>query len=653
MKYVSLLFALCFAQVALAQNTIGTMAYTPDAVDAGYTLLYPHNQPNVYLVDLCGEVVHTWNNDEGFRPGNVAYLQENGDLVFTYRPQVFANDWIWAGGGGQTVERRTWDNEVLWSYSLNDSTARFHHDIEVKDDGHVFAIAWEHFSADEALAAGRDSMLIPEEGLWSDMILELAPNDSGSADIVWEWHAWDHLVQGFDSTKANFGTVSEDPTLIDLNHGTPSSQASDWLHINAIDFNPFFQHLMVSVPTFNELWIIDYNNFDPGTLLWRWGNPAAYGLGSEEDQQLYYQHDCHWVFDHITLGNPDFGKIAVFNNRVPAGEDQLLSSVHLLNPAYTDYDNTYATDETTGQYFPAGFDWSYTATDSIYSSGLSSFQRLDNGNSLICYGRWGDTREVTPEGELAWRYKTPFVNAGGTAIPVAQGTLPNINQNLTFRAHRYPADYTGFDNAMLMPQGAIELEPMPVLACTVLGCTDPMACNYDSLANMAMNESCIYLELDVLVTPDNGEGDGTAITEPIGGQGGFSFAWFLEGDSLAFATGSSLDSLATGGYSVMVTDSLGCMASADFDIDMVDAVGGLDWDWTLFPNPTSQSIRIHGHAHRQGIFTIWSATGQPVSTHLDSGSDLSLDISGLPAGVYILHWKGDQGQHQQRFQIVR
>ena len=58
MKYVSLLFALCFAQVALAQNTIGTMAYTPDAVDDGYTLLYPHNQPNVYLVDLCGEVVH-------------------------------------------------------------------------------------------------------------------------------------------------------------------------------------------------------------------------------------------------------------------------------------------------------------------------------------------------------------------------------------------------------------------------------------------------------------------------------------------------------------------------------------------------------------------------------------------------------------------
>ena len=114
MKYFSLILAFFLVQAATAQNTIGTTAYTPDAVDDGYTLLYPHNQPNVYLLDLCGEVVHTWTNDAGFRPGNVAYFQENGDLVFTYRPQVFANDAIWAGGGGQTVERRTWDNEVLW-----------------------------------------------------------------------------------------------------------------------------------------------------------------------------------------------------------------------------------------------------------------------------------------------------------------------------------------------------------------------------------------------------------------------------------------------------------------------------------------------------------------------------------------------------------
>ena len=46
---------------------------------------------------------------------------------------------------------------------LNDSTACLHHDIEVKPDGNVFAIAWEHFSAEEAIQVGRDSALVPED----------------------------------------------------------------------------------------------------------------------------------------------------------------------------------------------------------------------------------------------------------------------------------------------------------------------------------------------------------------------------------------------------------------------------------------------------------------------------------------------------------
>ncbi len=36
-----------------AQNTIGTTDYSPDLAAEGYTLLYPHNQPHVYLVKSC------------------------------------------------------------------------------------------------------------------------------------------------------------------------------------------------------------------------------------------------------------------------------------------------------------------------------------------------------------------------------------------------------------------------------------------------------------------------------------------------------------------------------------------------------------------------------------------------------------------------
>ena len=590
--HLALLFlSLSSPLLLFGQNTIGVTDFQPDLVEEGYTLVYPHNQPHVYLLDMCGEVVHTWTNADTLRPGNVAYLQENGDIVLTYRPQIFANDPIWAGGGGATVERRTWDNDVLWSYTLNDSTGRLHHDIEVKPDGNVFAIAWEHFSATEALEAGRDSSLVPEDGLWSEMILELSPDGDGGANVVWEWHAWDHLVQDLDSTLSNFGVVSDNPRLIDINYGTPSSQASDWLHINAIDFNPFFGHLLLSVPTFDELWIVDYSNFDAGELIWRWGNPEAYGMGNPEDKQLFYQHDCHWVYDHVTLANPDFGKIAVFNNRVPGDNDEAFSSVHLLNPSYTDYDNNYATETGTDTYLPSDFDWSYTAPDSIYSSGLSSFQRLENGNSLICYGRWGDTREITPDGELAWRYKTPLVNAGGFAAPVSQGSEPTINQNLTFRAHRYPADFAGFNGADLTPQGVLELDPMPLVVCGgIAGCTDAFACDYDSLATEL--DSCNYFdapfgsmefvlgELDL----ESGCSGGYAVAESLpltlmASEG--SLVWSLEDDVIQI--------LIDNGFGTLVDDlSTQQVSLCGTEMNVVDSVGisyVLTYDSTGYINP--------------------------------------------------------------------
>ena len=58
-KLTSFALFVALFSVGLAQNTVGTTVFQPDMVDDGYTLLYPHNQPHVYLLDFCGEVVHT------------------------------------------------------------------------------------------------------------------------------------------------------------------------------------------------------------------------------------------------------------------------------------------------------------------------------------------------------------------------------------------------------------------------------------------------------------------------------------------------------------------------------------------------------------------------------------------------------------------
>jgi hypothetical protein len=91
----------------------------------------------------------------------------------------------------------------------------------------------------------------------------------------------------------------------------------------------------------------------------------------------------------------------------------------------------------------------------MHSTGLSSAQRLANGNTLICVGRYGYTFEIDENEEIVWEYKTPL-NQG---LPVGQGSELNINNNLTFQVNRYGIDFPGFEGVDLSPIGYIEINP--------------------------------------------------------------------------------------------------------------------------------------------------------------------------------------------------
>ena len=443
-----------------AQNTVGLLSYKPWKSYDGYNLIYPHNQPNVYLLNNCGEIVHIWEDDTDFRPGNTAYLMEDGRIVKTKRPASIANDPIWAGGGGATIEIRDWDNNLEWSFTLNDSLDRLHHDIEVMPNGNILAIVWEKKTMQEAIDAGRDPNLLVDGELWPDYIIELDPV---ADEIVWEWHAWDHLIQDFDPSKANYGVVADNPNKINLNY-TFQDGVDDWLHTNAIDYNFDNDQIVISVPTFSEIWVIDHTTTTAeaagstggeselgGDLMYRWGNPQAYDKGTADDQQLFYQHDIHWIDDHLELGQPYLGYFGVFNNRV--GEDY--STVNVFDGDFDMYDWQYPIDD--GLFGPQDFELTITHPEptEMYSTGLSSAQWLPNGNVLICTGRFGYSFEITPDNEIVWEYKTPL-NAGA---PAAQGDTLEINNNLTFRMHRYPPDYEAFEGKDLTPMGYLETNP--------------------------------------------------------------------------------------------------------------------------------------------------------------------------------------------------
>ena len=499
-KFLLLIVIVAFSVSLNAQNTVGLLSYKPFEAFPGYNLHYPHNQASVYLLNMCGEIVHSWPDTSDFRPGNGVYLRPDGKLVYTKGRGGASNALIHAGGGGEKMEIRDWDNTVEWSYTINDTNQRMHHDIALMPNGNILAIVWDRRTEAEAIAAGRDTSIIDDGHIWPEKIVEIQPIGTGSGTVVWEWYAWDHLVQDHDSLAANYDVVADHPELINLNYTTRGGNP-DWMHANSLDYNADLDQIIMSVPAFNEMWIIDHSTTTAqaaghaggfsglgGDLMFRFGNPAAYDQGDSTDMVLFFNHDVHWADKGLSAGHPDYNKIMVFNNR--AGADY--STAHMLNPFFDTYDWEYPIDTATGTW-SQNFEWSYQrpVPQDMFSTGLSSVQRLPNGNTLIDVGRFGYAFEINAAEDIVWEYKNPMLSGN----PVSQGDSLSISNNLMFRFNRYDTAYSAFNGRDLSSKGYIELNPDTGFCNLILGVNDLVKNDNISIyPNPASNEINIIIE---------------------------------------------------------------------------------------------------------------------------------------------------------------
>ncbi|MFQ5498604.1 MAG: aryl-sulfate sulfotransferase, partial [Candidatus Zixiibacteriota bacterium] len=279
-------------------QTVGLFLYDTAAFD-GYTLFSPMPDSTTYLIDMYGRVVHSWTAD--LEPGNLAYLLENGHLLLAAR---VSSQGLGAGG---RVQEFDWDGNLLWEFDYNSAQYIQHHDIEPLPNGNILILARETRTRLEAIALGRDPSLLFQDVIWPEHIIEVEPTGLNGGNIVWEWHLWDHLIQDYDSTKANYGIVADHPELLDINF-TVASGLADWIHANSVDYNPLFNQLVISVRRQSEIWIIDHststaeaashsggNSGKGGDILYRWGNPQGYDRGDSSDAMLSGQHDARWI----------------------------------------------------------------------------------------------------------------------------------------------------------------------------------------------------------------------------------------------------------------------------------------------------------------------------------------------------------------------
>ena len=443
-------------QPVAANRTVGLFLNTPKACP-GYTLFAPKHNHTIYLINNDGQIVQSWKSD--YEPGQSVYLLPNGHLLhccFT-RNRGFTR-----GGEGGRIEEFDWDGKLVWEFSYSSDRYLSHHDIEPLPNGNILVLAVEKKSYDECIAAGFNPRNLRDRQLFPEHVIEIQPTRPKGARIVWEWHVWDHLIQDNDRAKANYGNVAAHPELIDVDcNGRPVP--AFWNHANSIAYSPKLDQIVLSARGCNEIWVIDHGTTTAeakghkggrcgkgGDLIYRWGNPAAYGRGTRADRQLFQQHDAQWVPD----GCPGAGHIVVFNNGLDRGWSTV---VEIATPVDTKGNYVLEPRKAFG---PAKPVWVYQAASpkDFYSSEISGAHRLPNGNTLICAGVHGTFLEVTPQGETVWKYVNAMVRNGILAQGEKAGTDHRGHYwNAVFKIHRYPPDYPGLKGRDLTPKGVVEL----------------------------------------------------------------------------------------------------------------------------------------------------------------------------------------------------
>ena len=530
--------------------TMGLISCT-NSTSPGYTLFSPMPSTSSYLIDQHGREIHSWESPGGHRPGLASYLLEDGDLLRSANIAQQAVGDFSGGGTAGKIERIGWDGTAEWSWEYSSMDYITHHDIEPMPNGNILAIAWEDKSEAEALQAGRNPAIASDApggnaNVWPDHIIEIEPLANNQANIVWEWHAWDHLIQDYDASKDNYGVVSEHPELLDINFvGATGNQAgrADWMHCNGIDYNAALDQIALSCKNTNEFYIIDHstttaeaaghtggNSGKGGDFLYRWGNPQAYDGGLSSDQQLFGQHDVQWIEE----GREGSGDFLVFNNG--NGRSPSYSSVDVIQVAYVEGNYPLQSNGTWGPNAPS---WSWGLDQDIYAQSISGAERLPNGNTLVTFGTQGTLIEVDLEGEIVWKYISPVTNQGvlsqGDEIPA--GNNAGSTANVIFKVRRYAVDLPVFTEKGVTPGDYLE-------TWTDL-CPEEESLPWDSDGDGCIDDS-----------------DGDSVEDPNDVCWGFDDATDVDNDSIPDGCDSFIDSDSDG-----VADSIDLCPGFDDALD--------------------------------------------------------------------------------------
>src|SRR5262245_12525938 len=384
------LFGIVFALSAQSVYPTGTTIYDPDRAWNGYTVLSPLATQAVLVVDMNGAVVKRW---EGYNnsAGGPARVLPGGFVVAASGARPPHQESL-------ELIQRDFDGNVVWRFSRNEEiktasmtwSARQHHDWQRENFPAGYYSPESTPGVDTATTllstqTNRTHPKVADRTLEGDRLIEV----SWKGEIVWEWVASDHIDE--------LGFAADARAVIKAAPGFNESRGSfDWLHINSATYlgqNRWFDqgdarfapnNVIVSSREASLLAIVSRD----GKIVWRLGPDFNASGELRTIRQIIGQHHAHL----IPKGLPGAGNLLVFDNGGASGYG-------FANPVAPDGRGAFA--RATSRVLEINpvtlaLVWSYS-NPRIYTSNISSAQRLPNGHTLITAGTSGRIFEIAPD----------------------------------------------------------------------------------------------------------------------------------------------------------------------------------------------------------------------------------------------------------------
>jgi hypothetical protein len=613
-----------------------------------YTIYCGQNQTTTVIIDTAGTTYKTWTFSNSKKNGYSCYMLENDTLLRSY---IYSSNSFSGGGITGALQKVLWDGTVVWDYPYSTSTYCIHHDICPLPNGNVLVIAYDKKTSTQATQAGSSSAI----EIWSEKIVELRPTGATTAEVVWEWKVWDHLCQNYNSSKDNYvSSIVANPQLLNINYNT----AKDWMHMNGIDYNEELDQIVVSSHNLNEFYVIDHstttaeaaghsggNSGKGGDILYRWGNPTAYGATGTTNFDVI--HDAHWTpSDYAPCPNC----IGAMNNE---GGTSGKAAIDIVDAPEDGYNYSHTANQAYG---PTTYTSRYNTNQS--SMGQGNSEQFPNGNMMIWNpsGMSSTIWEINSSGTTLWtktinqsipqahRYEKCYirpVNASVSASDliicvgdeaVLTTTATAVTESNPTYTYSWSSEPAGFSSTAANPTitPSVETTYTVIVTNNQSGCADEVS-----------------IEISVLAAPEVPVI--TADENILSSTSAESYQWYFNGTEIDGADSQTYSASQTGNYQVEVWNADGCSSISDnFSFETSDIESFVTTSAQIYPNPNSGEFTIF--AEVEFTYQIVSTSGSVIATGENSGT---VDMSDFAGGVYYVVIKTEDLVSTQKLIIVK